>query len=133
MIYWIDLIKVMLYQLDLRLLINNVQLSAQDRNGNELKLHTVTENGLTKISTQISMPNKITLNLSKTADSGQAELKSVVLGHIQFNSNSLERLLIYHHEHGLNRSTIWTFDGKVEFDFFDYNPISQHLNLGTQI
>ena len=123
----------MLYHLTFQLSMADMQLTAIDRDGHELKLHTVTKNGLTKISTQITMPNKITLNLSKISDSGQAELKSVSLGYIQFNSASLGQLLTYHHEYGLNRSTKWLFNGRVEFEFFDYNPVSQHLNLGTKI
>jgi hypothetical protein len=123
----------MLYHLDFLLSATDVQISAVDRTGNSLKLDTLIENGLTKISTQITMPNRITLNLLKIADTGVAELKSVSLGNIQFKSSSLDRLLIYHHEYGLNCSTKWEYNGRVEFNFFDYNPIAQHLNLGSTI
>ena len=123
----------MLYQLDLLLSVSDIDLSIKDRNDNIVVFTTTTIGELTKLSMKISLPNKIIITISKNINTGVAKLVSASLGNIQFNKDSMEKIFVYYHEYGLNRSTNWEFNGKVEFNFFDQTPIKYHLNMGTTI
>jgi hypothetical protein len=123
----------MLYYLELLLDITDVKLTATDRLNNLIILDKTIQNNLVKVSAQISMPNVITLDISKSNDSASAILKSAKLGYIKFQNNDLTRLFVYHHEYGINRSCDWIYNGKVQFEFFEQDPIAYHLILGTKI
>ena len=123
----------MLYQFELLLDTKNVILTARDRFNNPIPLNLSNQGTLVRITTDISMPNGITIGITKTDPSGIATLKSAWLGQIKFHNDSLSRLFVYHHEYGMARSCEWEFGGEVEFELFDHDPITYHLNMGTRI
>ena len=108
-------------------------LNLKDRHGNNLETTIESQDTLTKISTYISLPNKITVDIPGSDKSPDIFLSGVWLGEIKFKHSALPHLFVYRHIHGENRSLNWNCPGQVEFEFFEYSPIKYHLLMGSTI
>ena len=123
----------MLYNLELQFSKLNTNLRFSDRSGNIFNTNTLQRGDLICMSTSINLPNKITVEIAQPQQDLDIKLVGVWLGEIKFNSKILEKLFVYHHAYGQNRSCDWNFPGKVEFEFFESCAIKYHLIMGTTI
>ena len=123
----------MMHKLELLLKNHNVDIAVVDRTGTPVACQTIVQHGLTKVFFDFPMPNKIIINLHKQTSDALIELKGVILGNIKFKNSMLAQLCVYTTEHGVRRCTTWNQNGRVEFEFFDQDPILYHLHMGTTI
>ena len=121
------------YHLELQFFKLNANLCFSDRFGNVLKTNTTRQGDMTCMSTSITLPNRITIEISDTQEDLNIKLAAVWLGKIKFNNNALEKMFVHYHPYGQNKSCDWNFGGKVEFDFFEHSVIKYHLIMGSTI
>jgi hypothetical protein len=121
------------YNLELQFLNLNANLYFSDRFGNILKTDTTRRGDQISTSTSITLPNKITVEISPTQEDLNIKLVGVWLGKIKFNNTALEKIFVYYHPYGQNKSCDWNFGGKVEFEFFEHSAIKYHLIMGSTI
>ena len=123
----------MLYNLELQFSKLNTNLQFSDRSGKILNISTLQRGDLICMSTSISLPNKITVEIAQPQQDLDIKLVAVWLGEIKFNTKALEKLFVYHHAYGQSRSCDWNFGGRAEFEFFESSAIKYHLIMGTTI
>lgn len=123
----------MKYLLELQFSKLNVDLHFSDRSGTSLDTNTTRCGNRICVSTFITLPNKITVDITCLQEALQIKLSGVCLGRIKFSNSALEKLFVYHHPYGQSRSCDWNFGGKVEFVFFESSAIKYHLIMGSSI
>lgn len=123
----------MTYEITLTVDLGKATISAMDRFDQHLDIDIQINNGITVISTDIELPNKIKIYVEGVDSDHAVTLLSVSLGGIRFNKNKLDKLFVYNHPYGQNRSTSWQFNGFAEFDLFEHSAIKYHLIMGTTI
>ena len=121
------------YNLELQFSKLNADLCFANRYGSILKTDMIHRENTICVSTNITLPNKIIIEISKTREDFDIKLIGVWLGGIKFNNQALKNLFVYHHPYGQSRSCDWNFGGKVEFDFFEASIIKYHLVMRTII
>lgn len=104
-----------------------------DRTGSLLPVEISHIGNLCKIKTNICLPNRMIIQLKKKTQTGYTKLLQAKLGHVKFNNDCLTKLFVYYHTHGHNRCLEWIYDGRVEFEFFEFTATKYHLVIGTQI
>ena len=82
----------MQYKFSLLLLVKDMDLVLHDRHGQVLPTKITDHGDLVELTTNISLPNKVQLLLTKKNNPGSIVLKAVLLGHLKFNDSALEIL-----------------------------------------
>lgn len=123
----------MTYEITLTVDLGKATISAMDRFDQPLDIDIQTDNGITVISTDIELPNKIKIYVEGVDSDHAVTLLGASLGGIKFNKNKLDKLFVYNHPYGQNRSISWQFNGFAEFDLFEHSAIKYHLIMGTTI
>lgn len=123
----------MKYEFVLELKLDCAEFYIIDRNNQQIKVDTKTNNNISIITTSIELPNRIKFIIANPESNPIIKLIGASLGGIQFNKSKLDDLFVYHHRYGQNRSTIWDLGGMAEFEFFEYSAIKYHLIKGTLI
>lgn len=121
------------YQFELTILAVDVDLQVSDRHGHILPVNIQSRDNLTRLSTEICLPNNIIVTMQKNLPDGHAILKEVRLGNIRFNKNAIPDLFVYYHEYGHSRDTTWSYNGTANFSFFEFSAIKYHLLMKTRI
>ena len=123
----------MQYNLELQFSKLDANLCFSDRSGNILNTNTIQRGDLICMSASITLPNKISVKIEQPQQDIDITLVAVWLGEIKFNAKALEKLFVYHHAYGQNRSCDWNFGGRAEFEFFEASVIKYHLLMSTTI
>jgi hypothetical protein len=122
----------MKYKLILKIL-GATTLILTDRHGNDLETTTETQDTVTKISTYITLPNKIIAHIPESQQPTDICLSGVWLGEVKFKNSALTKLFVYRHAYGEGKSLHWNWPGQVEFEFFEHSAIKYHLIMGSTV
>lgn len=123
----------MQYKFSLLLSVKDTDFILSDRHGQILSPKITDHGDLVELTTDISLPNTIHLSLTKKSNHGSIVLKAVSLGHLKFNDSDLKKLFVYYHQFGSNRNVEWEYNGRVEFQIFEFSAIKYHLLMNTRI
>lgn len=133
--------QIFLFTLDIKSNISeNFSVTLEDRSHSVLESQHEIKNGIHRISTKISLPNKILLQIIAPQDA-KLEIVGATLAGIRINKDKLFRIFEFYrgkslsdyHQTVPDRNIDWSPGGVALFNFFAINPFIFLLQIGNKI